>query len=347
MIRRAAGVLLAGVVALSVQACAKKGPPSGGPPDLDPPELVASVPDSGAAGTPRDASLSLTFSEGMEPRSTGDAVALAPRIEILQRRWKSNTLTLTLADTLQRDRTYTLFIGQGARDRHGNALKNGAAITFSTADSFPQGSIEGKVEARGMSSGGIYLWGFVTPREPDSTARDFDALALTDLDGNFRMSGLDAPGEYRLWAFADLNFNRSFEPRTDVLAPIDTVLRLTGDAPSARNLAVLVVNPRAEAKVSGAVIDTLGDSLGVVRVLAVSAADTTVRLIQDALRDDLFEVSLPAGVWELRAFRDLDKNHRWDAVREPASEVLRLELAPAGLVVEQELVMRPPRGRPE
>lgn len=338
MSRRAAGLLLA---VLAAAGCAKKGPPSGGPPDLEPPRLIGSVPDSGAAGVARDARLRLTFSEGMEPRTTGDAVALAPRVEIRQRRWKGNTLELTLADSLAANRVYTLFVGTGARDRHGNALRNGASILFSTADSFPPGRIEGKVEARGMSPAGIYLWGYRTPHEPDSTARDYDALAFTDEDGNFRMAGLDVPASYRLWAFADLNFNRSFEPNTDVLAPIDTVLRLTPEAPAAMNLRVTVVNPRAESKVSGAVLDTLGDSLGVLRILAVSEADTTIRLLEEVLRDNVFQISLAPGVWNVRAFRDLDRNKRWDAAREPASEPLRLDLPPASVVTDRTLVMRP------
>jgi hypothetical protein len=344
MIRRAGGAACAVGLALLGAGCAKKAPPSGGPPDIEPPRLVASTPDSGAAGVARDVRPSLTFSEGMEPRSTGDAVAFAPRVEIEQRRWKGSTLTLTLADTLERDRTYTLFVGTGARDRHGNSLSGGASLTFSTADTFPPGTIEGQVEARGLSPAGIYLWGYQTPGEPDSTARDFDALAFTDGEGRFRLIGLRVPAAWRLWAFADLNQNRSFEPLTDVLVPIDTVLALTRETPEAAGLALLVVNPRAEAKVAGTVVDTLGDSLGVVRLLAVSAADTTVRLLGEVMDENRFELSLAAGTWEIRAFRDIDRNRRYDAVREPASEALRLELAPAVVVADRTLVLEPPQG---
>jgi len=340
MTPRAARLALVAGLALLAAACAKKGPPSGGPPDLVPPRLTASEPDSGAAGVPRDVRPSLTFSEGMEPRTTGDAVAIVPHVEIAQQRWKGNTLTLRLADTLEADRTYTLFVGNGARDRHGNTMSQGATITFSTADQFPPGRIEGRVEARGMTAASIYLWGYEAPREPDSTARDFDALAFTDAEGRFRMAGLRVPGTYRLWAFADLNFNRSLEPRTDVLVPLDTTIVLTPGVPAALGLAMLVVNPRAEGKVSGTVVDTLGDSLGVLRVLAVSAADTTVRLIEDVVREDAFTFELAPGIWELRAFRDADRNRRYDAGREPVSDVLRVELPPAATITEQVLVLR-------
>jgi hypothetical protein len=160
------------------------------------------------------------------------------------------------------------------------------------------------------------------------------------------MAGLRVPAEYRLWAFADLNLNRSFEPTTDVLVAVDTMLTLTREAPEAAGLSVVVVNPRAEAKVSGAVVDTLGDSLGVIRVLAVSAADTTVRLLADVVGENLFDIGLAAGTWEIRAFRDLDRNRRFDAGREPASEALRLELEPAAIIADRTLVLRPPPEEP-
>jgi hypothetical protein len=338
MNRRRAALAAAAIVLLAA-GCAKKAPPSGGPPDIEPPKLASSAPDSGTAAVPRDARLSLTFSEAMEPRSTADAVALAPAIEITGRRWRGNTLTLALAESLAAGRSYTLFVGNGARDRHGNNLASGAAILFTTADSLPPGRLEGRVEARGLAAAGVYLWGYATPGEPDSTARDYDALAFTDADGAFRLSGLPVPAAYRIWAFADLNRNRSFEPLIDVLAPVDTVFRLTAKAPVASGLEILVVNPRAEAKVSGAVLDSLGDSLGVLRILAVSQKDSTVRILADVLGADLWEIHLSAGGWDLKAFRDLDKNRRWDPAREASSAWLRLDLPPAGVVTEQTLVL--------
>src|SRR5206468_751100 len=144
-------------LALALASCAKKAPPSGGPPDIEPPRVVGSDPDSGASGVPRDARLSITFSEGMEPRSTGESVALAPRVPVRQQRWTGRTLTLALAETLRHDQTYTLFVGGGARDRHGNALGAGAAIVFSTAATFPTGLIAGTIEARGFAAAGTYL----------------------------------------------------------------------------------------------------------------------------------------------------------------------------------------------
>jgi hypothetical protein len=341
---RGAAPLLALLAAGSLAACAKKAPPSGGPPDLTAPMLLTSIPDSGAAGVARDARLSVSFSEGMDPRATGDAVALAPRVEIKDRQWRRNTLTLSLAEPLEADQTYTLFVGTGARDRHGNVLVEGATVTFTTAATFPQGRLSGDLEARGMPAAGIYLWCYEAKpgRVPDSTARDFDALALADRDGHFSMPGLRVPASYRLWAFADLNNNRSFEPNIDVLAAIDTVLDLTDASPEAADLLISVVNPRAPAVVQGAVLDSLADSLGVLRVLAVSESDSTLRVMEPVTDDGNYEIKLQTGVWLIRAFRDLDKNRRWDPEKDPASEPTRLDLAPAAVVQQVDLVIRRP-----
>jgi hypothetical protein len=323
-----------------VAGCARKGPPSGGPPDLVPPRVVSSAPDSGTARVPLDARLSVEFSEGMEPRSTGDAVSLAPRVDIRQRRWSGRELTLLLEQPLRAGQTYTLFVGPSARDRHGNSLFAGKTIVFSTADSFPSGLLEGRIEARGFPVEGTYLWCYRAGREPDSTAKDFDAMGLADTDGRFRIPGLPVPGAYRLWAFADLNHNRSFEPDHDVLAPADTTLTLSADHPSARGLAIRAVNPRAPGHVRGIVQDPTGDTLGVFRVIAIAADDTTRRVLADVDAKGAFDLELAAGSWLVRAWRDEDKNRAWRSDVEPASEVEHYRLDPAGEINDQRLTLR-------
>ena len=324
---RAAGAALA--LAAGLAGCARRGPPSGGPPDLTPPFVVDVVPDSGAASVARDARVSVTFSEPMEPRSTGDAVTLEPRVEIRQRRWSGRTLTLVPAETLRTSHTYTLLVGTGARDRHGNTMTSGAAVPFTTGSVFPPGRIEGTLEALGFAAPGSYIWVYHEGRAPDSTARDFDAAGVVDENTHFRVSGLPAPGRYRLWGFADLNRNRSFEPEVDVLTSADTTIALSAEDPVAKNLALRMVNPRAPGRVKGAVIDSTGDTLGVVRVFAIAERDTSRRVMTDADASGTFDLKLDAGAWILRAFRDDDRNRAWRTDVEPASPRLRVEVRPA------------------
>jgi Big-like domain-containing protein len=332
------------VVALALTGCGKKGPPSGGPPDIEPPRVIASSPDSGAAGVPRDLRPSLTFSEAMEPRATGEAIELAPRVEIRQRRWSGRTVTLVLAESLRANQTYTAFVGGTARDRHGNPIVGGASVVFTTAASMPPGALAGKIVARGFSATGTYLWCYRDGREPDSTARDFDALGIADAEGEFRIVGLEVPAKYRLWAFADLNRNRSYEPPTDLLVAADTTLALDRAEPMARGLELIVVNPRAPGRVRGTVLDSLAIASGNVAVIAVSP--DSVHRVQATMGEQLaFDVSLAAGMWRLRAFRDLDRDGQWQPTTEPASDELEISVAPAADIVEVQLVLKRPTGR--
>jgi hypothetical protein len=248
-----------------------------------------------------------------------------------------------LADTLRSHQTYTLFVGYGAHDRHGNAIDRGRALVFTTGDSFPPGVIEGHLEARGFSAGNAYLWCYQATREPDSTARDFDAIGLIDPDGKFRVSGLQVPVRYRVWTFADLNNNRSFEPSTDLLAPIDTVLELTTEHPVATDLQLRVVNPHAPARVRGTVLDSLVLRDGDLLISAVADSDSTRRVLTSANDRMEFDFQLETGAWTVRAFRDADRNRVWDRARESSSDPLPVRAEPAGDIVNVVLVLKPPR----
>jgi hypothetical protein len=136
------------------------------------------------------------------------------------------------------------------------------------------------------------------------------------------------PRRYRLWGFADLNRNRSFEPQVDVLAPADTTLELSAAEPSVKGLVLHMVNPRAPGRVRGAVIDSTGDTLGVIRIVATAELDSTNRVFADADDKAQFDLKLQAGVWLVRAFRDNDRNRAWRTDVEPGSPIQRLRVDP-------------------
>src|SRR5262249_16198284 len=130
---RAAACALACAMLLHAAGCARRQPPSGGPPDLEAPHVLAVFPDSGATGVDPAAHPWVELREGMDPRTAGNAVELAPKIEIKQRRWSGRKLTLVLDTLLKAEHTYTMFVGVDARDRHGNALAGGRTVPFSTS----------------------------------------------------------------------------------------------------------------------------------------------------------------------------------------------------------------------
>ena len=324
--------LLAAALALAVIAgCARKQAPTGGPPDLDPPFVVGVIPDSGATSVARTARLSVEFSEGMDPRSASLAVEIAPRVEIKARHWSGRRLTLLLADSLRAEQTYTLFVGTDARDRHGNSLRAGRAVPFTTAFEFPPGLIAGEVVPTGFPAPGTYLWCYPEGQAPDSTARDFDAVGLAGDNGTFRITGLHVPGRYRVWAFADLNHNHSFEPEHDLLVPAETTLVLSASQPVASGLQLRVTNPRAPGKVKGTVVDSLHDDRGQLRLIVQSQSDSTRRLLYDVEALGSFEFNWDPGVYHVRAFRDIDRNKVWKRDEEPGSDEILVHVLPGGM----------------
>jgi hypothetical protein len=160
---------------------------------------------------------------------------------------------------------------------------------------------------------------------------------VADVAGHFRVSGLVVPGQYRVWGFADLNRNRSFEPEVDVLAPADTTITLTPEAPTVEGLVLHMANPKAPGRVRGAVIDSTRDTLGVLRVIASAELDSTVRVLGEVDDKGGFELRLQSGTWLVRAFRDYDRNHAWKSGVEPASPVIRVKVDPGGVVEDLRL----------
>lgn len=324
---------------LALAGCAKKAPPSGGPPDLEPPRIVSVSPDSGSASVPRDVRVSITFSEGMEPRGTGEAVEFSPPLEIRQRRWAGRTLTLVPAESLRADHAYTLFIGGNARDRHGNNLADPRTIVFTTASTFPVGSLDGQLEAVGFQAQGTLLWCYRDGRQPDSTARDFDALGVVDRTGSFRIAGLETGVPWRVWAFADLNHNRSLEPGSDILEPADTVVTLTPEHPAATGIRFKLVNQRAQGRFGGVVVDTISSQAGSLRLIVTSVADTTRRLLYEVPPSGSFDLRMDPGLYRVRAFRDLDRNRAWKRDTEPASVEVEVRIPPGGEVLGNTFVL--------
>ena len=149
--------------------------------------------------------------------------------------------------------------------------------------------------------------------------------------------GLPVPGRYRLWAFADLNRNRSFEPTSDLLAPADTTLSLTAESPQVRGLVLTVVNPpRPERSVvlSSGRFRTARARPACSRCRSATARSGLIATVND--RGEV-RVSLDPGVWIVRAFRDLDANHGWSRSKEPIGPASQLDVAPAAEINDLKL----------
>ena len=349
----AALAALAAVGALGVVAggCARKLAPSGGPPDVSAPSLLAIVPDSGAAGVDTATTIQLAFSEPMDRLSVQQNLLVAPGVRSGRFEWDgTRAVTFRPDRPLARDRTYLVALGAAARDARGNALDRPVLAHFATAASFPPGTVEGRVDGRGVSPDGVFVWAYREDRGrlPDSTALDMDGLAQARGGGLFRIVGLDVPGTYRLWAFVDRNRNRTYEPGSDLLVRSDSLVALAAGAERAREVRVVVLDPEALAAVEGAVVDSLALGDAPLRVEArgvpaVGEAADRAPVVVFEVTDLRFTGALRAGRWRLTAWRDLDGDRTISAA-EPRSAPAEVDLGPAETEGNLVLVLAPVPG---
>jgi hypothetical protein len=344
---RVAGAIIV-LVALVWVSCAKKLPPPGGRPDQDPPRISATRPDSGSTGVPLSGTLEVEFSESMNQRITDDWIFLAPYAKPRKFSWKGKIFRYELAESLRANTTYALIIEEGARDQRGNLIPGGVVSHFTTADSFPPGRLSGDVEGRGHSTRDAYVWGY---REdlghyPDSTARDFDALAITRSEGKFALPGLPVPSVWRLFVFHDVNRNLTFEPGTDHLTESPTLFELTNESVQVDTLHLMSVDPKAPGTLEGVVVDSLVTGLQIGLRVEISSPDGGREVIEVPVADGSFKLPVSSGKFRMWVFLDLDRNGEYNEGTEASSEILEGEISPGMTITGLRLVAPGPGSTP-
>jgi hypothetical protein len=100
-----------------------------------------------------------------------------------------------------------------------------------------------------------------------------------------------------------------------------------------------MVNPRAPGRFAGVVVDSVSNNVGVARLIVTSVADTTKRLTYEVPESGSFDFNWDAGVYRVRAYRDLDRNKAWKRDQEPASGEVIITLAPGSEVTGAQFVL--------
>ena len=207
--------LLAAAVAGIVLACASALPPPGGPLRKDPPDLIDIKPDSNAVNV-RTERVVFQFDEVVSERSSGGGGDLAALFLISPSKaepdvaWHRDHIALSPKGGFRPNTVYTVTMLPGIIDLHGNPIKKGAHITFSTGPTIPATTLRGHifdwVEGRPLSKALIEAI-----QRPIVGKDTVDYVTVADSTGGFALDHLP-PGHFTVRGFLDANNNRRVDP---------------------------------------------------------------------------------------------------------------------------------------
>jgi len=212
--------------------CAHQVSPSGGPADETPPRMIVSYPAQGMVNTPRQAVVSVTFSEWVSPQSAEKCVSFFPpppggfKIRVRGKR-----VDLSPAKPLADSTTYHVEFSTGLKDLHSQPIGTPFQLIFSTGPCLDSGSVSGCMVLRDgpFSQPKAALFAVTDSQPPLDTAlfRMPDYIAQTDSFGAFTLPNI-RKGSYEIIGFADANNdNRLQAGREDVYAAVTRRIRVT------------------------------------------------------------------------------------------------------------------------
>lgn len=215
-------IIAAGIVfniMTQLTGCANIVPPVGGPRDSLPPVLIKAVPVDSARGFTGN-KITLTFDEYVEIQDLQNNLSVSPTPKnnpIVEA--KLRNVTIKLKDTLEKNTTYAISLGNAIRDvREGNMLKNFTYV-FSTGNVIDSGTLSGKVLLAETGRPDSTLIAMLYASPDDSSVINMRPRYYTRLDssGRFRFRFL-VPGKYYLYALKDESGTKRYLSKSQLFA---------------------------------------------------------------------------------------------------------------------------------
>ena len=244
-----------------VQSCANIGTPDGGLYDETPPKIVHTSPAYGATNiSPKK--IMLEFDEYVKLENSYENVVISPpQFEAPEIESTGKRVTVTFADSLKPDFTYTVDFGNSIVDYNEGNPMGEYAFTFSTGEKIDTLQVSGKVlDAENLEPikgilVGLYRIGEMDyvqegtdsvtgdsvgkksltydalfPKDSASIAMDtvfqtkpLERIGRTDGSGHFIIKGV-APGNYRIFALKDQDQTYTYSQKTEQLAFTDRII---------------------------------------------------------------------------------------------------------------------------
>jgi len=182
---------------LILYSCASIKPPSGGPIDETPPTIISINPSSGTTYLTSN-KIVVNFSEYMDESSFKNNYNVYPRLKnALGFKFKGDEIVFTLPDSLDREKTYIIYLNRNIKDEHGVPLAKTIQLAYSTGNKISTGVLSGRVYGSVQSS--VHLWD-IDGLMPDSLfAIQPDYITDVDEGGRYSFNYL-IPGDYQVLA---------------------------------------------------------------------------------------------------------------------------------------------------
>ncbi|MBQ2173133.1 MAG: Ig-like domain-containing protein [Bacteroidales bacterium] len=203
-------------------------PPSGGPKDTIPPVLTKVAPLPGAVNMPTKTKLRFTFNEYVKIKDA-NAIYLSPPLE---KKPKSaihgKSLDVSFESELDSNTTYTLDLTGAIADNNEGNLFPGYTLVFSTGDKIDSMCVTGLVQDCNtlMPIKGATVLLYKDHSDSAVFLKRPVAAAKTDDWGYFAIRNIQDT-LYRVYAIKDENNNNKYDPETERIAFLDSLLRPT------------------------------------------------------------------------------------------------------------------------
>jgi len=221
------------LVILANSSCARRGSPTGGPKDEDAPIAIRTIPEYKTVNFNKN-EIKIYFDEYIKLTELNKNLIISPPLkynaEITPLGIPSKKITIKIKDTLKENTTYTFNFGESIIDNaEGNVLK-GFKYIFSTGKHIDSLSLKGKIISTISRKTDNYVSVLLYEDNAsfnDSTIYKEKPIYVTNsLDSiGWEISNLKK-GKYHLIAIKEENNDYLFNPKTDKIAFIDTLISI-------------------------------------------------------------------------------------------------------------------------
>lgn len=220
------GIVL-GMMMISYSCANTTTPPTGGPKDTIPPIIKKVVPEQGAVNVPRHKTeITFTFNEYVVVKE-GKNIYLSPPLEKAPKyKIKGKSVVVTFEGDLDSNKTYVLDITGAIVDNNEGNPFPGYSLVFSTGDHIDSMMVTGTVQdcntLKPLKGATVMLY----KDQADSAIflHRPDAAIKTDDWGFFCLRNIQDT-VYRMYAIMDDNGNNKYDPESDKVGFIDSLVR--------------------------------------------------------------------------------------------------------------------------